>query len=221
MLQEKSVLIIAPHGLDEVLGCGGTMARHSDAGAEVHVLVLFGDGTGRDAERRNSAALAADILGASSPEFAGLPENRSDAIPLLEVVSAVEAKLRELQADTVYVSHGGNLNIDHATAFRAAATAARPAPGQTVTGLYAYEIASSTDWSSPMIGPVFAPNRFVEVTSVLDKKTAALKAYGEEMGAPPHARSLPAVRALLQSRGASVGVTAAEAYMTVRSVVTE
>lgn len=34
------VLVIAPHPDDEVLGVGGTMARLSDAGAEVHVAIV-------------------------------------------------------------------------------------------------------------------------------------------------------------------------------------
>ncbi len=33
------VLIIAPHADDEVLGCGGTIARYVDNGDDVHVLV--------------------------------------------------------------------------------------------------------------------------------------------------------------------------------------
>jgi LmbE family N-acetylglucosaminyl deacetylase len=47
------VLVIAPHGLDEVLGCGGTIARHAAAGRKVHVLILCGDGTGHDGKRRD------------------------------------------------------------------------------------------------------------------------------------------------------------------------
>ena len=58
------VLVIAPHGLDEVLGCGGAMARHATAGRKVHVLILCGDGTGHDGKRREAAAAAALLLGA-------------------------------------------------------------------------------------------------------------------------------------------------------------
>lgn len=32
--------VICAHPDDEVLGCGGTMARLADSGHEVHVLVL-------------------------------------------------------------------------------------------------------------------------------------------------------------------------------------
>jgi N-acetylglucosamine malate deacetylase 1 len=57
------VLIIAPHALDEVLGCGGVAALAAAAGHRVDVLVVFGDGQGHDSKRRESAQADADILG--------------------------------------------------------------------------------------------------------------------------------------------------------------
>src|SRR5262249_22255086 len=44
------VVVLAPHMDDEIIGCGGTVARHVDAGADVTVIYLT-DG------RRGSAAL--------------------------------------------------------------------------------------------------------------------------------------------------------------------
>lgn len=35
-----NVLVIATHADDEVLGCGGVMARHADRGDKVHVAVV-------------------------------------------------------------------------------------------------------------------------------------------------------------------------------------
>ncbi|MEO5803562.1 MAG: PIG-L family deacetylase, partial [Verrucomicrobiota bacterium] len=37
---KKSVLVIAAHPDDEVLGCGGTIAAHSRAGDQVHVVIM-------------------------------------------------------------------------------------------------------------------------------------------------------------------------------------
>src|SRR5947207_5681036 len=71
-----TVLVVAAHALDEVLGCGGAMALHAAAGSAVHVLVLCGDGAGMDGRRRIAAGEAAALLGAQPPRFAGLPENR-------------------------------------------------------------------------------------------------------------------------------------------------
>jgi LmbE family N-acetylglucosaminyl deacetylase len=214
----STVLVIAPHGLDEALGCGGTMARHADEGDSVHVLILFGDGAGRDAARRINANNSAKILGAKPPRFAGFPENRSDTLPLLEVVGVIEKYVEELKPEVVYVSHGGNLNIDHQTSFRAAATALRPVPGSSVRAIYAYEILSSTDWAPEGMGKSFRPNRFVEITRHLDRKLKALGGYGDEIRPEPHARSLLGVRALATARGGTAGRIAAEAFLTVREI---
>lgn len=214
-----TVLVVAPHGLDEALGCGGAMARHADEGDTVHVLILFGDGTGRDAARRLNALKAARILGAQPPRFAGFPENRSDTIPLLEVVGAIEKCVAELKPTIVYVSHGGNLNIDHQTSFKAAVTALRPVPGSSVRAIYSYEILSSTDWAPAGLGARFEPNRFVEISAQLARKRLALQAYGDEMRPVPHARSLDNVEALARLRGATFGVSAGEAFAVVRESV--
>lgn len=212
------ILVVAPHGLDEVLGCGGTIARHTAAGRTVHVLVLCGDGTGLDGERREAAVQAAMLLGAEPPRFAGFPENRSDTIGLGEFIGAVERTVTELRPGAVYVSHGGNLNIDHQTAFRACATALRPMPGGPVADFCAYEIPSSTDWAPPGFGEPFGPTRFVDIAPVLDKKIAALQLYAFDMRPQPHARSITAVANLAHARGASVGLAAAEAFMVLRQI---
>lgn len=215
----RTVLVIAPHGLDEALGCGGSIARHADAGDAVHILILFGDGTARDASRRTAAAKAAKILGAHPPRFAGFPENRSDTVPLAEIITAIEKCAAELKPEVAYVTHGSNLNVDHQTSFRAAVTALRPVPGLSVSAIYAYEILSSTDWAPTGLGETFRPNRFVEIAGQLERKLKALEAYGEEMQPAPHARSLEGARFLAGYRGGTVGLAAAEAYEVVRERV--
>ena len=62
-----SILVVAAHPDDEVLGCGGTMARHATAGDSVHVLFLADGVTARrgpkdvpaEVERRAAAAARA------------------------------------------------------------------------------------------------------------------------------------------------------------------
>ncbi len=212
------VLVVAPHGLDEVLGCGGIMAVHAGAGQQVHVLILCGDGKGHDGRRRIAAGEAAKVLGAEAPRFAGFPENRSDTIPLGEIIAAIEHAVQELRPGAVYVSHGGNLNIDHQTAFRAAATALRPVPEHPVREFFSYEIASSTDWAPAGFSAAFVPTRFVDIGSVMERKLAALDHYAFDMRPEPHARSIQAVKNLAHARGASVGLPAAEAFMLLRAV---
>jgi LmbE family N-acetylglucosaminyl deacetylase len=213
------VLIVAPHALDEVLGCGGAIALHAAAGRPVHVLVLCGDDSGHDGKRRDAAVQAMALLGAQPPRFCGFPENRSDTVPLTDIVSVIERTTGELRPSTVYVSNGSNLNIDHQIAFRAAATALRPLPGSPVAEFYGYEIPSSTDWAPAGFGEAFRPTHFVEITHVLERKLKALEIYSFDMRAEPHARSPASVENLARARGASIGVFTAEAFTVLRTIV--
>lgn len=215
----KRILVVAPHGLDEVLGCGGVIAAASDAGAEISLLILCGDGTGRDEERRVGTHKAAEILGIGQITFFGGPENKTDTIPLGSLVGAVEGAVKAFSPDTVYAPHQGNLNIDHQNGFKAAATALRPVPGQPVTAFYAYEILSSTDWAAPGYVVPFVPTRYCDISGQLDRKLKALEVYGDEMRPEPHARSIEAVKRRALSLGATVGVEAAEAFVTVREII--
>ena len=54
------VLVVAAHPDDEALGCGGTIARHRNAGDEIWI-VCFADGVGarRQAETQRDGRLSA------------------------------------------------------------------------------------------------------------------------------------------------------------------
>jgi LmbE family N-acetylglucosaminyl deacetylase len=214
----KNVLVIAPHCLDEILGCGGTVARHIKEGDKVNSVILFGDGQNKDAERRKNAIGAANILGANTPNFLGFPENRSDTIALLDIVIVLEKLLNNLRPDIVYVNHGGNLNIDHQTTYKAAVTALRPAPGCPTKSIYTYETLSSTDWAPSSQGFNFLPSHFVIIQDFLEKKNKALMLYNGDVRPPPHSRSIPSLNSMAIVRGCSMGIDAAEAFMVLRQL---
>ncbi len=218
----RQIQIVAAHPDDEALGCGGTIARHAAAGDLVDVVFLTDGvgarGTERDAiaARRRAAEAACAILGARRVQFGEFPDNRMDSIALLDVVAWLESAIKDVAVDIVYTHAGGDLNIDHRIAHQACMTLFRPLPRSRTNGIFAFEVPSSTEWSSEAIGSGFRPDRFVDVSATIDKKLRALEAYGSEMHAFPHARSLVAVKALATWRGASVGLEAAEAFQTLR-----
>ena len=225
---KHTVLVCAAHPDDEVLGCGGVMARHADNGDTVHVL-LVADGVGsrgkdeRSAvaeieERRSAAVRAAVVLGASPPRFLDFPDQRLDTVPLLEITQAIEAVTREITPEIVYTHHAGDLNADHRMVALATLTACRPLPGSCVRAIYGCETQSSTGWAAGAAGPEFLPVRFVAIAGTLARKLDALHAYEYEMCAFPHARSYAAIEALARFRGVSVGVEAAEAFTVLREI---
>ncbi|MEW5728901.1 MAG: PIG-L deacetylase family protein [Pseudomonadota bacterium] len=224
------ILVVAAHPDDEVLGCGATMARHAREGDRVHVLIVAEGATSR-ADRRDAdaasdqleslraaARAAARCLGTEEPRFAGLPDNRLDAMDLLDLIKVVERAVADIGPAVVYTHHAGDLNIDHRLVHQAVLTACRPLPGGTVRIIRSFETPSSTEWAGPGADVAFLPNRFVDVSDTLDAKMAALDCYASEMRSFPHARSAEAVTALARWRGASAGMAAAEAFMVLREL---
>ena len=63
------------------------------------------------------------------------------------------------------------------------------------------------------------PTWFVDVSTTIDTKLQALKAYRFEMRPWPHARSIEAVLHLAKWRGASIGTEAAEAFVLGRNLL--
>lgn len=221
MTTKNTVLVVAAHPDDEVLGCGGAMARHADHGDDVHVLFLS-DGVssrGSDdglAQRNKAAEAAAETLGVSSTTYGTLPDNMMDSVPLLDIVKVIEASIEALKPNIIYTHHNGDLNLDHRLAAQAVMTACRPQKGHCVTEIYSFEIPSSTEWQSPDYAPAFRPSYFIDIEKTLERKIKALECYDMEMRPFPHSRSYEAVRALATLHGARNAMHAAEAFIVQR-----
>lgn len=224
----NSILVVAAHPDDEVLGCGATMAKLSKS-HKVHVLIL-GEGsasrqTNRDeadkagVERLGIAArAAASVMGAVSVKLETLPDNRFDEMPLLDVVKRVESVIQKTNPETIYTHHPGDLNIDHRITFQAVLTASRPVPGSRVKNLYTFEIPSSTEWAFQQLQPVFKPNVFVDVSETIDAKIKAMAQYESETRPFPHPRSSEALKTIARRWGTVVGLEYVEAFELVRSI---
>jgi LmbE family N-acetylglucosaminyl deacetylase len=226
-VSQHTVLVIAAHPDDEVLGCGATIARHVAEGARVAVL-LMADGVGARAPadrqreltaRQQAARRACSELGVSDVTMLGHPDNRMDQVALLDIIQDIERVVGRCQPNIIYTHHAGDVNIDHRRVHDAVMAVCRPQPVFCVRQLLFFETASSTEWRSPASMAPFAPNWFVDVSDYLPKKLAALSVYADELRAFPHPRSIEAVEHLARWRGATVGVAAAEAFELGRLVI--
>ena len=225
----NSVLVVAAHPDDEILGCGGTMTRLAREGHEVRIAILAEGMSSRYAHREDAdqrqlqhlhsqAQKAADKVGAKELVLCKLPDNRLDTVPLLEVVKLVEELIARFRPEIIYTHHSGDLNADHGVVHRAVLTATRPAAGQAVREIYAFEVPSSTEWAFQRWEPVFRPNMFVDIAETLETKIEALACYDTETRKFPHPRSAEALRAIATRWGSVAGLQAAEAFELIRSV---
>ena len=224
-----NVLVISAHPDDEVLGCGGTIARLAREGERVYLAVLGEGITSRYEDRkeadpslvdgiRHRCKEAAKTLGAEDLFLFGLSDNRFDTIPLLDIVKKIEKLIGNLSPTIIYTHHEGDLNIDHSITYRAVLTATRPIQGNGVRDIYTFEVPSSTDWAFHQSGQSFQPNVFMDITETLETKIQALSVYETEMRAFPHPRSQKAIQANARRWGSGVGCEAAEAFELIRSI---
>jgi len=228
---QESVLVIAAHPDDEVLGCGGTIAKHLQNGDIVNILIVVEGQTSRQKNRNRdslskelkelqiAAKEANKLLGTKNLNFLDFPDNRLDSIDRLDLIKAIEINIKKYKPTTIYTHYAWDLNIDHRRLHEAVITASRPIPGQIVKKILCFEIPSSTEWQSPGIYPSFTPNYFVDITDQINLKIKALEKYDNEMREWPHARSIRALKNLIYLRGSQVGVEAAESFYVVRQLV--
>lgn len=226
----KSVLVVAAHPDDEVLGCGGTMARLSDAGCSVHILVMGEGITSRQDSRspelvkkeieklHSEVKRASKCVGAASSEVLNFPDNRFDTVPLLDLIKAVSKKKEEVKPSLILTHYGNDLNIDHRVLFQAVITSCRPMAGEVVREILSFEVPSSTEWQAN--GTSFMPDMYVGLKeSHLDAKIKGMETYSSEKRAFPHPRSPEAIRALSVWRGSNCGEAFAESFKVIRRLV--
>lgn len=222
----KNILVIAAHPDDEILGCGGTIAKHTKKNDIVNVLLL---GSGIKSRQLNSDLVRNDLdllkesainanklLGVNNLYFEYFPDNELDSIPRLTIIKKIEEYINKLSPEIIYTHYPSDLNVDHRRISESVLTSTRPVPNQKVKKILFFEIPSSTNWSFGFTGTSFEPNYFINISDTLDLKLKALEFYNSEMRDYPHSRSIKALECLAKWRGSTVGFNAAEAFVLAR-----
>ncbi len=159
----RSVLVIAAHPDDELLGCGGTVALHARAGDEVTAVIAcegeslrYGPGGVGQSEHSRRAA---EMLGLKESRQLGFPDQRLDTLTLLDLIAPLERAVREVRPAVVYCQFGGDANRDHELLFRAALVATRPAASSPIRGWTSRRRSSRSSVRWPVTRARFGPTR--------------------------------------------------------------
>lgn len=218
-----NVVVFAGHPDDEILGAGGTLAGHARRGDAVHAVVLADGATSRydvtmEEVLRKAGQQAAEEIGFASIRFEGLPDQRLDATPLIEITQGIEEILEEFDPEVVYTHFPGDVNLDHGIVARAVWTACRPYRFPRIRRLAAFETPSSTEWAWPLPDGAFRPSLFVDVSATLDAKLSAMECYSAELRDYPHPRSIRALRQRAEFWGSVVDRVAVEPFLILREI---
>ena len=221
MLKDMNILVIAPHMDDEVLGCGGTIARHVANGDNLFVCFvayrIYNHQFNKEKNEieKQHTLKAKVVLGYKEAVFFELKDERLDA-SVQDIIILLEKYVDKVRPNIVYVPFMGDNNQDHRAVFDAARVVLRPLATPFINSVYMYEIPSVTEQSPPLLESIFLPNRYVNITEYIDKKIKAYKCYETEKRDYPHPRSEEALRFLAKKRGTEIGFEYVEAFMVLR-----
>jgi LmbE family N-acetylglucosaminyl deacetylase len=224
----ERILIIAAHPDDEILGCGGFIAKYSN---KTNISVIFiAEG---DSCRFNSSKLTPDVLkkiehrqecarkalklfNISDITFKNLPCGRLDSIDIIEINKIIEEKISSFKPTIILSHYSKDTNNDHRIVSRSVQMSTRPVLGADID-ILSFEILSSTEWS---LQNPFAPNSFVQLSEEeIHKKIDAIEIYDGEVRDFPHSRSAGGIKSLARYRGMQVGVKYAEAFYATRMYI--
>jgi len=222
-MKNRKVLVVVAHPDDEVLGCGGTIARLVEREYKVHVAILGGITTSREGkvltkETVKEADNASAVLGVKSLAKFDLDDNRFDTYPLLEIVKKIELLKEKVNPGIIFTHDHSDLNIDHRITHQAIMTAFRPGLEEGGFLLVAFETPSSTEWQDQEVGS-FRPNFYVDIAGTIKKKLQAMQCYKSELRKYPHPRSIEGIMNLARRRGNEVCIEVAEAFRIIRGVI--
>jgi len=216
-MSRRTVLVVGAHPDDEVLGLGGTLARHVGEGDEVHALILCEGLSLRHPDAKEDfiaeeGRAAARVLGLLSWTLHGFPDQRLDRQSLVEIAAPIERMVRELQPSVVYTHWRGDINRDHVLVHEATLVATR-CKERSIEKLYAYETPSETEWGIPYD---FSPSTFVDVSRTLSTKLEAMKCYKSQCPPANHPRSLEHLKNRARYWGECMLLEAAEPFVLLR-----
>jgi LmbE family N-acetylglucosaminyl deacetylase len=218
---KKRVLVFAAHPDDEVLGCGGALAKLIDQGYLARSVFFTNGVSSRKKntfkknilERRNNAIKVAKKLKCEAPTFYNFPDNALDSIPILNVIKKIEKEILDYKPNIIFTHYDKDLNVDHQIISKAVTTATRPVSKNYLETLLFFETLSSTEWTNSSIESAFVPNFFIDIENYILTKKNLMKEYKAELRNWPHPRSIKGIEILANYRGLMCGKKNAEAFV--------
>jgi LmbE family N-acetylglucosaminyl deacetylase len=224
------ILVVSPHADDETIGLGGTISALVKEGHDISVAVLTGHGEKEPhpiwprsewIKIRKEAKAAMEVLGVKRLIFREIPAVRVCEEPIWRLNKLTSGLINEVKPDVLFVPFPYDLHRDHRELFHSFSVAWRPVSetGKGIREVFAYEVQSETHLNAPYLEPGFIPNVWIDISQTLKIKLEAVACYKSQVNAFPHSRSLRAIRALAEWRGAQIGVEAAEALVSIRRLM--
>jgi len=201
----KTILIISPHGDDELLGMGGYMINEISKGSKVHVM--FGtDGSNEEYSkiRIKEIDTVSKFIGFT---YEILYHNMDGILYQVyenNIINKIDNRINELKPDEFYSCYPSH-HQDHKFIYECGKAAMRLKEGfiPSIYGLYEYLF----------IDPLSLPQgglMYIDISNSINKKIEAFKLYKSQNKKTPSPLSVENVSTLAKMRGIQCGKEYAE-----------
>jgi LmbE family N-acetylglucosaminyl deacetylase len=223
-----SVLAVYAHPDDPEVSCGGALARWAAAGAAVWLVVANAGAKGSPdpatdpaeltARRAAEVDAAAEVLALTGVERLGIPDGEAaNDLALRERLVALVRRHRPelvVAPDPTAVFFGDSYvnHRDHREVGWAALDAVAPA---AASPLYFPDAGPPHQVTTMLLSGTLAPDTWVDVSAVVDRKVAAVQCHESRVGNDPELVG-ELIRARTAEAGAPLGVAHAEVFRGLR-----
>ncbi len=204
----RSMLVVAPHQDDELVGCGGTLLRHVAAGGTARV-VFVSDGGGEHEEdglaRHESVAIreaearkVAKAIGIEPPRFLAYESLRWQSVAA--VAESLRAEIDSSRPDSLFVPFFLDTSEEHRVVSLAVAEALAGIDRRM--RVYSYEV-----WG------LCVPNTAVRIDPVVERRNELLALYESQLSGTDYITSTTGLN-MYRSRAFGAGTCRyVEAFM--------
>lgn len=206
----KKILVIAPHGDDEVLGCGGYLLQQSKEGAEIHIIL----GTIGGTDKRQSFAVrlieSKAVAERIKAHLVYLYPNKDallDTLPSRDIITRLDEEIDKVRPDEIFINYRSH-HQDHIKMYDCAKASIRLREGYSPRLVALYEYPFVTDGMDLIKGG----NMYCNITDVIDEKVALFNLYASQIRQTPSPLNEQGIKKLASIRGMECGMEYAEKY---------
>ena len=156
------VLVLAPHIDDDIIGCGGCLLKHVEAGDELKIIYFADCTPGRISE----AEAAAGVIGIKHLEFLGY--RAKTLLAHNDIIERISGLIRDYGPDIIYLPSFLDRHNDHLAVNHIFSLLTIKHDYQFL--VYAYEV-----WST------LIPNLIIDISSEIEKKREALRCFKSQI----------------------------------------
>jgi len=220
----KKVIVISAHPDDEILGAGGTLIRHRNAGDEIYWIIVTnvsedaGFTKERVESRQKEIEKVAVLLKIKKTFKLDYPTATLTDKEMIDMVPRIAKIFNEVEPEIFYSLNRSDAHSDHRVVFNAGMACTKSFRHPYLREVLMYECISETEFAPMLSEKVFQPNYYIDISAHMDEKMQLMNIYASEVAEHPFPRSERNIRAVGTFRGATAGVDYAEAFQIIKSL---